>query len=304
MSETNATVAYQRPPFLYGEVLSASVYQSPRNELPGIGRFLSQGVAAGAGIYFLVQLAIILSQPNNGYNVLYIILLPFVLVWGMVLGLFEGLVIWAGTKLAGHRLNAAARSALGIVVLLVLFGLLQVLRNVEVSDSRVILIYLSTGVAYGLVTGSRLQPWRELVRGAQAIPAQSRLLTGITGIVLRVIVVWWLMESILAFICTLQGNFNRKEVVIVSIALAHFAAASVIVFARMKFWLLLPLALLVNFPLAPLITEKIFEDAAVIVRYVTISYFAVWAAFLITRWSSTYSALAVLKEEIRYYLID
>jgi hypothetical protein len=37
---------------------------------------------------------------------------------------------------------------------------------------------------------------------------------------------------------------------------------------------------------------------------VLIGYLAVWAAFLIARWSRTHLALAFLKQELRYYLID
>lgn len=43
MSESNATATYQRPPYIYGEILS--LYQPPPPKLPGIGRFLSQGTA-------------------------------------------------------------------------------------------------------------------------------------------------------------------------------------------------------------------------------------------------------------------
>ena len=41
-----ATNTDQQPPYLYGEIFS--LYQAPPPELPGIGRFLSQGAAAGA----------------------------------------------------------------------------------------------------------------------------------------------------------------------------------------------------------------------------------------------------------------
>ena len=107
----SASAPYQRPP--YGEILSPSVYPSLQYELPGIGRFLSQGVAAGAGIYFLIQLTIILLEPRGGRIFVFVYFLPFVLVWGMLLGLFEGLVIWACSELSGGRLNAAVRSATG-----------------------------------------------------------------------------------------------------------------------------------------------------------------------------------------------
>jgi hypothetical protein len=36
----------------------------------------------------------------------------------------------------------------------------------------------------------------------------------------------------------------------------------------------------------------------------SIGYFVLWIAFLIARFKPTYEALAFLKEELRYYLID
>src|ERR1041384_1413314 len=248
--------AYQRPPHIYGEILSSCVYQSALDKLPGIGRFLSQGIAAGALIYFFIALTILLLEPP-GHNFGFVMFLPFVLVWGMLIGLFEGLVIWACTKLADRRLNAAIRSTLGVVALGVFAGIFYLLLTVldinwELSSFEVNAIYLSTGVAYGLVTGSRLQPWRELVRGSTA--AKSRLLTSITGLALRSLLILGLMESILAITFTLK-DFKQKVFAFAFIALCHFAVASVIVFTRLKFWLLLPLALLVNLPIVLLITE-------------------------------------------------
>ena len=297
-----ASEAYQQPPHIYGEILSSYVYQSPRDVVPGIGRFLSQGTAAGAVIYFLGQLTVLLLQPPDpyGFNFVYVAFLPFALVWGMLIGLFEGLVTWACTKAVGRRLNIAARGTLGIVALVPLFVVLYLLNDVDLTDRQAIAVYLSTGVAYGLVTGSRLQPWRELVRGSTAV--KSRVLTAITGLVLRSLLILGLMESILAIICTLK-DFKQKDFAFAFIALCHFAVASVIVFTRIKFWLLLQLALLVNFPVVLLITE-VFKAEPAVYRYLTISYLAIWAAFLLARCSLTYSALNSLKEELRYYLID
>jgi hypothetical protein len=297
-----ASEAYQRPPHIYGEILSSYVYQSPRDEVAGIGRFLSQGTAAGAVIYFLIQLTIILLQPPDAYryNFIYVLLLPFALLWGMLNGLFEGLVIWACTKAVGRRLNVAARVALGIVALVLVLAVFYLFIDIKAIDSSAIAVYLSTGAAYGLLTGSRLQPWRELVRGSTA--AKSRILTGITGLALRSLLILGLMESILAIMCTLK-DFKQKDIAFAFIALCHFAVASVIVFTRMKFWLLLQLALLVNFPTVLLITEVLKAEPAVY-RYLTVSYLTIWAAFLLARWSLTYSALNSLKEELRYYLID
>ncbi|HJS25011.1 MAG TPA: hypothetical protein VJ751_11705 [Pyrinomonadaceae bacterium] len=294
----SASAPYQRPP--YGEILSNSVYPVVTVRGTGIGRFLSQGIAAGAAIYFLILLTIILSKPPISQNFVFIFL-PFVLVWGMLLGIFEGLVIWACTELSGRRLNAAVRGAIGILTLILMPGIFLLFFKVRLTDLLVLAVFSSTGVAYGLVTGSRLEPWRELVRGSAA--AKSRVLTGITGLALRSLLILGLMASILAVVCTLKQTFNQRDFAFALIALCHFTVASVIVFARIRFWLLLPLALLVNFPIVLLITE-VLKNENPVYRYFVVSYLAIWGAFLLVRCSLTYSALTSLKEELRYYLID
>ena len=76
-----------------------------------------------------------------------------------------------------------------------------------------------------------------------------------------------------------------------------------IVFARIRFSLLLPLALLLNVPVVLLITE-VLKNELPVYRYFVVGYLAIWAAFLLVRWSLTYSALTSIKKELRYYLID
>jgi len=307
-----ASEIQQRSPYVYGEILSRSLYQAPPPELPGIGRFLSQGTAAGAFTSFLVALLIVLSQPTNGWNMLIIFLLPFLLAAGMICGLFEGLAIWGCSRLANRRLNPIARAGIGLLLLALFSGAYYLIfphsaRHLNPTPEGYIFVgvsYLLIAVGCALAAGSRLQPWRELVRGAKAVPSQSRLLTGITGLVLRVVVLFLLMETFLALTCVLQQEPPQRDLVFTVIALAHFLAASVVLFARVKFWLLLPLTLIVNIPIAFAITKEFYRVADSLFFYVLISYLAMWAAFLLTRWSLTHSALAFLKEELRYYLID
>jgi len=74
-----------------------------------------------------------------------------------------------------------------------------------------------------------------------------------------------------------------------------------IVFTRMPFWLLVLLALLINFPVAALITDVLTNE---VLRGLVIAYLTVWAAFLLCRVSVPRAALSFVKKEIRYYLID
>jgi hypothetical protein len=309
MIESDATVTKQRPPYVYGDILSRSLYMLEQFEYPGIGRFLSQGAIAGAFTYFLLALGLVLLRSENAGNGFIIYVLPLFLGIGMLLSMFGGLVIWGCARLGHRRVDAIARARIGLVFFAILLGacFLIATRSNQYDITRedyvfAVVTYLSTVIGCASVAGSRLQPWRELVRGATALPSQSRLLTGITGVVLRVVVVFFLMESILALVCVLQQE--NGDLTFLRIAIAHFLAASIIVFARMKFWLLLPLALLVNVPIAFAIRKEFSGVSDSLFFYVMSSYLAIWAAFLITRWGPTYPALAFLKQELRYYLID
>jgi len=305
------TDVHQRPPYIYGEILSRSIYITRPSALPPLGRFLSQGVAAAACMVFLNVAIAILSEPTNGYNFVFIFALPIFLALGMIFGLVEGFVIWGCTRLTRHRLSPVVRTSIGMV----LWAIVMVVwwwqfRHPVGTESFVFAdylwyvgSYLTIGAAVGLVTGSELQPWRELVRGAKELPSRAGILTGITGVILRVLVVWFLMESTLTVIYSLQGHVRQYEVTFSVLAFAHFAAAVAISFARLKFWLLLPLALLINIPAVVVMTDVVPPDMW-IARYIIAGYLGLWALFLITRFKLTYSALSALKAELHYYLFD
>jgi hypothetical protein len=310
MIKTDAATPYQRPPYVYGEILSRSIdTPGPSARLP-FGRLVSQGIAVSVVLTFLIVLTYILLHPRNGYNFFFIYLLPFYLAVAVVFGALEGLIIWGCSRLARRQLQPGARTTIAVVVLGVLIGVYwwnippspYGYKSSTTDFFGVLTVSLIIGGLFGGLIGSRLQPWRALVRGINSVPAWSRVLTGITGFFLRVIVVWLLMESILILACNLQ-NFHQRDVVMTALMLGHLVAAVVIVFARLRFWLLLPLALLINFPTVVFLTDVLPPDE-LILQGIVVSYLGVWAAFLITRCSLTYSALSVLKEELDYYLFD
>ena len=123
-----------------------------------------------------------------------------------------------------------------------------------------------------------------------------------TGLLLRVFVIFSLMVSILCLILSTQGDFDRKEFTFSVIAVSHFALAVVIIFARIPFWLLLPLAIIVNFPIVVFVTDAL--PNVVGVRVLTLVYLHLWAAFLLCRLSVPQRPLSFLKKEVSYYLID
>ena len=309
MIETDVAVAQQRPPYIYGEILSHSIYQLPRDELPGIGRFLSQGIVVGTFVSFLFTVLGMLLDPKNGYNFLLISWLPIILATGIGFGVLEGCVLWACSYIAGHRLNALARAAVGIVllgILLVTFDHFFSERPANYSFPlkdwlRLIGIYGTIGAVFGLVSGSKFSPVSELLRGTT--PPRWLLINGITGFFLRVLIIYATMESTLFLILMTQLERRQREFTFAAIALSHCVGACVIAFTRMPFWLLLLLALLINYPIAVLITDVLTQEQ-ILERNFMIAYLTLWSAFLFCRIDVPHAAVSFVKQEIRYYLID
>lgn len=296
----------QCPPFPYGRILSDTVYAATANELPGFGTLLSQGATVGAGLALLIPVRGILSN-DKFYALLFLGSLPSYLALGMGIGVVEGIIIWAFTYITGHRLNAVVRAGIGIVILALLMAgsYLLFMHPSPYHDDVSLMDYvfgngttILVGGLFGLVSGSRFQPWRELVRGTT--PPQFLLVTGITGFALRGVVILFLMQSLLILTWTLQEPFTQKDFGFAAIAVGHFTAAALILFSRLPFWLLLPLTIIVNFPVVALVTDVLKADDT-FARTVTLNYLVLWAAFLSSRWKVPQAALSFIKDEFHYY---
>jgi len=267
-----------------------------KEERLSIGTFLSQGALVGGFMGFASIVTGMLSRPENSFNFfLMFYLLPFVLS-GMVFGAFEGSFLWACTHFARRRFNFLLRACIGLVVHYALMTSTLLLWPGRSSDEPLptavyLVFYFGFGLVFGLVVGSRFQPWHELFRGTTSTPWRS-VATGLTGLALRVVVILSLMESVLNLIWERQRLEMHTDYMIAVIAVGHFVAAVVIVFVRMPTWLLLQLALLVNFPVILFITE-VLRSSYSPMWTLSFIYLAIWFAFLVTR----LTALPELREE-------
>lgn len=270
-----------------GGILSLSPAQE--NEPPGFLIFLSQGVAAGA-LFTFQFLVWGLINESAYYGLLFIGALPRYLGIGAVFGGIQAIIFWACTYVAGRRIHVAWRPAIAIVILVGLRALIEVIYSepspYEKPPSQTEffiyhgLFFFVGGALFGLLIGSRFKPLHELARGLS--PARWPVITAITGFVLRFAVVLFLLYSIVIMIWVSRANTTRKDFVFAVISLSYFTAAVIILFVRMPFWLLLPLALIVNFPVVALINDVIQPDD-VTSRTVALSYLVLWAAFLSCR---------------------
>lgn len=308
MIQNGATATHQRPPYIYGEILSRIAYTAEieqRWDRPRFGLYIAQGAATGAVLEFLFVVLQIITVPNP-YNFLFIWGLPVILGFGVGWGTVKALVIWTCAKLARRRVPWLIRCLIAGGVLTGLSRVFEVFFPHEsgppVSFSWLVGSTVFIALTCGIVIGSNLNPWRAFVRGAGFIVPKSAFLTGMTGFILRLVIVVAFMGAVLLMICTTQGNATHKDVVWAILILCHLTAALLVVFIRMPFWLLLILSTLVTAPVVMLVAE--FQYKLEWGFYLIIGYLAVWIVFLLARWRPTYSALAVINDEIHYYLID
>lgn len=294
----------------YGVITSPAFYRSQRAELPSIGTFLSQGAAVGALFGFFSPVIGMLSNPENGYNFLLIGALPVFLGAGMLFGLCEATVLWVGSYLLGHRIHPGIRAVVGPVILVALIWAYAYIvfepspyqREVSMSDYLFAIgVYAAIGMILGLVIGSRIRPVSELIRGTTS--EHWPVVNALTGLALRLIVTLGLMISILLLILSTQGNIDRHEFTMAVIAVSHFGIGLLIIFARIPFWLLLPLALIINFPVVTWITDVLTPND-VSLRNITYVYLALWTGFLLCRVTMPRGAVAFIRRELRYYFIE
>lgn len=251
---------------------------------------------------FVLIVSIILLIPKST-DAEAVLLVPLLLICGLLISVPAGLSISVISQLAHRPLNTVYRAAIGFVIVVLAWLVFAALFSWPPLELWALGSILVSGIGIGLVTGSRLRPWRELSRQGDLVGPVLRVFAAGSGIVLRVTVVFFFMVSCIALIIILQSSYYQRIDRIWSIAaFAHFTAALVVLFARIRIELLLPLAVIVNAPMvARVFIPPKFDELG---SYVTIWYLALWATFLLTNWRQTPVAFSFLKEEFRYYLID
>jgi len=264
--------------------------------------FITQGATAGMLLWY-VGLVISLESYSRYYHLLIVGALPKFLALGAAIGSLKGFIIWACGKLIRHRLGWLLRSLIASVLFRLMTLVPPFSSEVQASSQEwVIGSTVVIGLTFGLLVGSRLQPWRALVRASGTIGPKSATLAGLTGIVLRLGILFHFLFFGLVFLSVMQSP-DRLEFRWVALITIHLTLSLIIVFIKMKFWLLATSAVLINTPVVMLLTEFQRQQLG-FAWYVLVAYVALWAMFLLTRWRQTYQVLSVLGKEIHYYLID
>lgn len=251
---------------------------------------------------FVLILSVIFLVPNRS-NVAAVLFVPLLLIFGALISVPAGLAISVASQLAHRPLNMIFRAAIGIAIVAFGWVILAVPFGWSPLQLWVLGATLAPGIGIGLVTGSRLRLWRELIRQGDLVGPVLRVFAALSGFVLRVAVASLFMVSCIALISILQSSdYQRIDRIWAIVAFAHFAVGLTLLLVRMKTAVLLPLAVILNAPLVVrLFTPPQLEE---LIPYVAIAYLELWAIFLVTRWRQTQTAVSVLEDEFRYYLIE
>jgi len=160
---------------------------------------------------------------------------------------------------------------------------------------------IASGVVRVDQPAPRLGRWHELVR--TEVPGVPALIFGgFTGAILFLILATFLIGSVLTLIVMLSDRTLEENVFLGVLAVWHFTVGLVVVRSKVKFRQMQLLATIVNVPVAMCLVR--YREELGVLQYLIFGYLDAWLIFLLARWRPTYKLLAVLNEEVHYYLID
>ena len=128
------------------------------------------------------------------------------------------------------------------------------------------------------------------------------ILGGITGAILRLVLIFCCMTSVMALLIVLQTDGKPINLFWTVLAVWHFAVGLVVVSLKMKLRQLQTLATVVNIAVVMYLVK--YQQDLGSLQYWIFGYLDLWLLFLLARWRPTYKLLAFLNDEIHYYLID
>ena len=297
---------------LYASMPDRRTFVTPAAAHPGFFTFISQAIFGGSLGWFLWFVVWMLCDITRNFNWEPYFPVTFMGILGIVIGTPVGLFMWVFTKLSGQVPSRTFRVTITFLLLAIIgfAWLLLIYDTNPTSEGQgwVLLFIFVPGITIGLLTGSSLRPGRELIRGGDAKLLLPRILAGVTGAALRLFVVLLCKASVIALTSLIILDYYNKPIPEppdhqwIPVVFVHCTLAVFVLFARTKLELLAFLTVLMNIPFVA--SFWMYPDMPQELRYVLIGYLVAWALFLLSRWRQTDVAVDVLKQELRYYLID
>jgi len=293
-----------RPPYIYGQVLARSLYEDerPRVRKPGFVLCLFQAATVGVLVAFVLVLLAMIKNTTY-YFYLFMAYLPKGLLYGLSMGVFEGLLIWICIRLTHGPLEVLARIVVPVPVLLLFFRIAAWVLGEradgppDYSNLQLIKTIAVPALLFGLITGSKLNLSRLFLDGLGPKHEPIWFASRMTGLILRLFIVFITMEVVMVLTTSLRLN-EAINIELVALGVALLALA--VVFTTFRFELRAVFSFVINSPVVYLLLKQ--EDTFSI--YIFCGYFILWSLFLLSHSRIVYSAYKVACAEVRYYLID
>ena len=226
------------------------------------GTLLAQGAVANAMVGYVLVVAAVLYHPN-GYNFLYMAVLPFYLFGMGIVGAAMGGVVWLSEWLFKRKLGILPRAAVGIIIATLFFAVFSLWQEFIVEwrllgSSLIVGSFL--GLPAALMAESKFNPLRSMIFGLSRATSFRDFGSGFSfppGLLLRVGSLFGLLESLLFLACLAPPasagwsvSVGGETFVGTIVAILYFTASVFVSFTSPRKPLLLGLAVLVNAPLA------------------------------------------------------
>jgi hypothetical protein len=260
--------------------------------------FLSQGAVGGMVGYFLLIAISVVIYPN-GYNFLYLIVLPLLLALGAASGSISAGFVWLPGLLLKRRLKFPARLALVIGGMTIVSVMISHMTKPPPDEQWplswragfVCIMYLPIV----LMTGSRIRPVRLIFLGAGPLSRRHNFgswLAFPAGALLRAASVFALFEASLTMAIWISARRSKWQTwpapehqSAIVMAVLYFAASTYFSIRPPRKLFLLPIAILLNLPLALLIVnlKNLNTSDSTFMSYLLLPFICLWAVFTLGR---------------------
>ncbi|HSS18550.1 MAG TPA: hypothetical protein VLL54_00490 [Pyrinomonadaceae bacterium] len=278
-----------------GKVTSTMPEKAERKR---IWTFVSQGAVGGAIGYFFLLVCYVVTHPS-ALNPLYLALVPFILLFGAVLGCLPAFFIWLAELIFKSRAGLFSRALLVVGASVLESVLLSIyMENMRVEDQSVQLTLVITCAAYlplVLLTGSSIRPGHLIFLGAGPHGPTYNFgswLSYPAGFVLRVVSLFGLFEAIMALAIWASarstdwsGEPGSEYAGSVVLLFCYFALSSYVSVKTPRKIFLGPTAILVNLPLAVFVfwLMQLGKTETTYFAYVLMSVIALWTLYTLGR---------------------
>jgi hypothetical protein len=302
-------------------ILRSARRAARRYEKKTIFTFLSQAALGGKlGLFVLVTYSV-MANPS-GYNFVMLVGLPIYSLGGAAAGAFAGVLIWlleasldrlrfagrenqparaSGTGMAilYRSLRFVGRTIIGMVVipwlLLAFYCLVDKRELDQLSYSWWLGFSCTMGLLIGLITGSTIRPCRTIVFGAEGRPARRNFGSWLAipfGFLLRALSVFGLLEALMVMALWYSNRSvdrdwfpTREHLPAVVFAVFYFAASAYFSIRSPRKIFLLPIAIVLNVPLAFWIADLISmgSENSIFLSYSLRGFVSLWAVYTFGR---------------------